>query len=302
MGLSIYNIKKWTRMLTGRSIEHVNQGVGKIYSLSEVKGYYNDFTEKVTKGDNYYEVKIPVLKAESGLDVQFPIAIFQYGLGAYDLYLLKQEDLFFEKFKITVDWAMDNQKVDGSWNNFYFNHPEAPYSSMAQGEGVSLLVRAYKEFNDIKYLLAAKKAIDFLIIPIENGGTTKYINDEVFLQEFTNKPTVLNGWIFTLFGLYDYLKIDNDSEVRNIYDRSIQTLKRHLVNFDNGYWSKYDLDKMITSPFYHKLHISQLKVMYEITGEVTFNDYSKRWETFNNKSINRLKSFIVKAIQKLAEK
>ena len=113
-------------MLTGRSIEHVNQGVGIIYSLSEVKGYYNDLTEKVTKGKNYNEVKLPVLKTENGSDILFPIAIFQYGLGAYDLFLLTKENIFLDKFKICVDWTFDNQQKDGSWNNFFLNNLMLP--------------------------------------------------------------------------------------------------------------------------------------------------------------------------------
>lgn len=48
MGISIYKIKKWTKMLTGRSISHVNQGMGKIYSKDDIRGYYNNLTEKVT--------------------------------------------------------------------------------------------------------------------------------------------------------------------------------------------------------------------------------------------------------------
>ncbi|MEK4228818.1 D-glucuronyl C5-epimerase family protein [Solibacillus sp. FSL H8-0538] len=289
-------------MLTGRSIEHVHQGIGKIYSLSEVKGYYNDLTEKVTKDQYYSDVKLPILITESGSEVLFPIAIFQFGLGAYDLYLLENETLFLEKFKICVDWAVDNQNPDGSWNNFYFNQPEAPYSSMAQGEGVSLLVRAYKEFNNEKYLLAAKRAISFLIKPLEEGGTTKYTNNEIFLQEFTNKPTVLNGWIFSLFGLYDYIKIVNDDKnIIDIYNRSIQTLANHMNDFDNGYWSKYNIEHIITSPFYHRLHIAQLNVMYEITGEDIFSEYLEKWTIYNNTPLNRFRAFTVKAMQKLLE-
>lgn len=32
MALTIYNLKKWSKMLTGRSVLHVNQGRGKVYS------------------------------------------------------------------------------------------------------------------------------------------------------------------------------------------------------------------------------------------------------------------------------
>ena len=38
-------------MLTGQSIYHVNQGVGTCYSKTEVAGYYNDLTGKITQDD-----------------------------------------------------------------------------------------------------------------------------------------------------------------------------------------------------------------------------------------------------------
>jgi heparosan-N-sulfate-glucuronate 5-epimerase len=302
MGISIYNIKKWTRMITGKSIEHVNQDVGKIYSLIEIKGYYNDLTEKVTKDPNFNEIKLPILRTESGSDILFPISIFQFGLGAYDLLLMKEEKIFGEKFKICVDWAYENQLSNGSWSNFFHDQPNAPYSSMAQGEGASLLIRAYVEFNEERYLTAAKKAINFMLIPLEDGGTTIYSNDDIFFQEFTNKPTVLNGWIFSLFGLYDYIKIVYDERLMNIYNCSIKTMVKHIGEFDNGYWSKYDNVNMITSPFYHKLHIAQLKVMYDITGESIFLEYAEKWSAYNNNTLNRLSAFIVKVGQKLVEK
>ena len=41
-------IKRWKDMLTGKSTFNVKQGVGKIYSETEIKGYYNDLTNKVS--------------------------------------------------------------------------------------------------------------------------------------------------------------------------------------------------------------------------------------------------------------
>ena len=35
-------------MVTGKSVLHVNQDIGKCFSTEEVKGYYNNLTEKVT--------------------------------------------------------------------------------------------------------------------------------------------------------------------------------------------------------------------------------------------------------------
>lgn len=92
MALNTYNIKKWFLMLTGRSILHVNQDLGQFFSTKEVKGYYNNLTEKVTRLNSLLETKeLPTSPDESGREVLFPVAIFQYGLGAYDLYLASEK-------------------------------------------------------------------------------------------------------------------------------------------------------------------------------------------------------------------
>ena len=36
-------------MLSGKSVWHVNQDIGKCFLKDEIKGYYNNMTEKVTK-------------------------------------------------------------------------------------------------------------------------------------------------------------------------------------------------------------------------------------------------------------
>ena len=232
-------------MITGTSIEHVNQGVGKIYSISDVKGYYNDLTEKVTKSKSKDKTQIPLFTTPKRVKVYFPIQIFQYGLGAYDLYLIYNNKIYFEAFRNSVEWALQNQLDNGAWNTFSHSSPEYPYSSMAQGEGISLLVRAYIEFKDDLILSKIQKAVEFLLLPIEKSGTALYDNNQVFFQEFTNKPTVLNGWIFTLFGLIDYLKINEDEKILKIYQKSLDTLEKNICNFDMGYWSKYDISFVI---------------------------------------------------------
>ena len=48
---------------------------------------------------------------------------------------------------------------------------------MAQGEAASLLIRGFKETGDKKYINAAKKAIDFMLLPLDRGGTSLYTNN-----------------------------------------------------------------------------------------------------------------------------
>ncbi len=302
MAINIYNIKKWYKMLTGQSIMHVEQSIGRKFSVKDVEGYYNDLTKKVTEDKSIlYSDELPKNVIENGKEVLFPTQIFQYGLGAYDLYLLYQEDIYLKKFKKCLEWAYDNQNKDGSWNNFYFIYPDAPYSAMSQGEGVSLLIRGFKLYKEEKYLKKAKQAIDFMLKPISEGGTLESRNKKIFL-EYTNQPAVLNGWIFALFGLYDFTLISKEEKYKIFFKEAINTLRISLPRFDNGYWSMYNLENMLASPFYHKLHIAQLNALYEITEEKAFKEYAIRWEGYLNKRYNRNKAFFVKALQKILEK
>lgn len=298
MGISLYKIKKWTKMLTGNSISHVDQGMGLTYSVDEIKGYYNNLTEKVTKRENLGN-KVPMSSVDTGETIYFPIEIFQYGLGAYDLYLLNNDKEMLVKVKASADWAVDNQQKDGSWVTFTYENPDHPYSSMAQGEGISLLLRAYLGLNDKKYLSAVKKGIEFMLLPLEQGGTTKYEGNDVYLYECTEDPLILNGWIFSLWGIIDYCKYFDDCDIQDVLNKTLSTLERRLPDFDIGYWSMYEDGMRICSPFYHKLHIAQLNVMYDLTGKQIYKDYADRFLSYQNNGINRKRAFIKKAMQKV---
>ncbi len=299
MALTLYNIKKWTKMITGKSISHVNQGIGKIYNKNKVLGYYNDLTEKVTRRNLGID-ELPKQKMPDNTENFFSIEIFQYGLGAYDLYLLTKEKEYLKRFKNCVNWAINNQDENGGWKTFECKNP---YSSMAQGEGISLLVRAYIELNDKKYLENIKKAWNFMIKSYQEGGTTLYDKEEgiIFMEKPCN-PVILNGWIFSIFGVYDYMLISDDKNIKIVYNKTIKTLKNSIKDYDLGYWSKYDCEKRIASPFYHKLHSKQLYVLAELSGEEIFKDYAIRFENYEKNIFYKTKAFIIKAIQKIKEK
>lgn len=301
MSVSVYKIKKWLKMIAGKSIYHVNQGPGLYYSKDELRGYYNDLTEKVLRnGDD--SNKIPKITVDSGECLYFSIAIFQYGLGAYDLFLQSGSDDCLQKVYACADWAVSNQKSNGGWITFAHENKELPYSAMAQGEAISLLLRAYKVSQNEMYLTSAQKAVDFMLTPVEKGGVTKYDGENVFLMEYLYLPLVLNGWIFSIWGLYDYCKVVCDAKVKKVLDRTLVSLKQKLPDFDIGYWSKYEESKMIASPFYHKVHIAQLKVMFDLTGDEIFKVYAERWENYQKNFINSKMAFVKKAMQKVLER
>lgn len=288
-------------MILGKSISHVNQGAGLFYSKDELRGYYNDLTKKVLNRDDVLN-GVPSSVVDSGERIYFSIEIFQYGLGAYDLYLQRGSDTYLQKTFACADWAIANQENNGGWKTFAHENKEYPYSAMAQGEAVSLLLRAYKACQNEAYLKSAQKAVEFMLTPVENGGVTKYDGEKVFLMEYLYLPLVLNGWVFSIWGLFDYCKIIDDAKAKNILDRTLTTLKQKLPDFDTGYWSKYEESKMIASPFYHKLHIAQLKVMYDLTGDAIYKKFAERWDCYQKSFVKSKIAFVKKAVQKIMER
>ena len=298
MAITRYNIKRWTLMLTGKSIYHVEQKIGKAIDRG---GYYNDLTEKVTKGDESLNADgIPVLTHSDGKKVEMPTMIFQYGLGAYDLWLLKHEKKYLDKAMKCGEWALEHQHTNGSWNNFFYIYPDNPYSAMPQGEGASLLLRIYNETREEKWLVAANKAIRYMLKEKEDGGVTQKKGNEIVFLEYTHLPVVLNGWIFAFFGLYDMSLCD--SSYTNEVEKAVRKLKKELNKYDNGYWSLYDEKGMIASPFYHNLHIALLEALYVLTEDEIFKEYQEKFEAYKDSWINAKRAFIVKAVQKIKEK
>lgn len=126
-------VVKWLKMINGTSVFHIRQSAGLNYDKNEIKGYYSDLRHKVTNAAVLLDSEgIPINITNRSEKIYFPISIFQYGLGAYDLYLETYSEEYLNKFYKAVDWALNSQLNDGSWDAFGWSNPNARFSSMAQ--------------------------------------------------------------------------------------------------------------------------------------------------------------------------
>lgn len=301
MAVTKYQLKKWFNKYVLKTVTGFRQGVGTVYSVDGIRGYYNDLREKVTDKP-LREQELPLSYIDTGEQIYFSIGIMQYGLGCYDLYLLNNDEKMKEKMFLCAEWAVENQQENGGWKTFAHLYSDRPYSAMAQGEGISLLVRAYLESKNEKYLEAARRAATFMLVPVEQGGVAVYKGEDLFLKEYTERPVVLNGWIFSLWGLLDYIKLTGDVQIKEAYERSMATLERHLSHFDLGYWTRYDYSDRIAAPAYHKLHMDQLAVMHDLTGHEIYKTHLEKFQKYQNSWLNRQRAFVIKAFQKLRGK
>ncbi len=167
-------------------------------------------------------------------------------------------------------------------------------------------MRAHKESDNAEYLNAARAAFVSFQRPVSDGGVafTGESADLWFEEYLVSPPThILNGFIWALWGIYDYALATNETAAHDLFERGVKTLLHNLERYDLGFWSLYEQSgtrlPMVASAFYHRLHIVQLRVMHRITGEETFGRVADRWESYTRHRANRGRALLYKAAFKL---
>ncbi len=275
-----------------------------------------EFFEKADYCGHYDALGVPMLDYHGSIGLQYnPIAIAQWGLGNYNLFRRTGEPSRKGKLLIAGNWLREHIELNSDsvcvWQHHfdweYRKRLRAPwYSGLAQGQGISLLLRAYKETGERGFADTAERAFESFRRSIAGGGVT--VTDEygdIWFEEYIVSPPthILNGFIWAIWGVYDYFRATGDPTARALFDRSVQTLRKNLPHYDLGFWSLYERSgtwmPMIASPFYHRLHIVQLQVMHRLTGDDFFADYADRWQGYLKNWAKRTRALCYKTAFKL---
>jgi heparosan-N-sulfate-glucuronate 5-epimerase len=285
-------------------------------SATELGEYYMPFTKKADYRGAHDVEGIPLLDYHGNIGLQYnPIAIAQYALGNYNLWRQSEDLHRKKKFLLIADWLAVHLEQNAAglavWNHHfdweYRDMLQAPwYSGLAQGQGISLLVRAHKETNDPRYLESARGAFAAFQHSVDQGGVafTDQSGDLWFEEYIVSPPThILNGFIWALWGVYDYFLATNDATAKDLFSRGVGTLLHNLERYDLGFWSLYEQSgtrlPMVASRFYHQLHIVQLRVMHRLTGEEKFARIAERWESYTHSRSKRTRALCYKSVFKL---
>jgi hypothetical protein len=275
-----------------------------------------NFAEKADYEGPFDPAGIPQLDYHGDIGRRYnPIAIAQYGLGNYNSWRRTADPGRREKFFRVANWLCHNVETNSKglavWNHHftweYRDTLEAPwYSGLAQGQGTSVLVRAHKESGDRRYLEVARRAFLSFECSITQGGVafTDECGDLWFEEYIVSPPThILNGFIWALWGVYDYLLATNDIAAQDLFSRGVRTLLHNLERYDLGFWSLYEQSgtrlPMVASAFYHRLHVVQLRIMYRLTKEEKFAEFAERWEGYTHSRAKRSRALCYKGAFKL---
>lgn len=235
----------------------------KIKALNQPGKYYFDFTAVAEdwKGP-FDEEGVPLTDYGGQLGTQYqPVGIAQYALGNWNLFLNSGKVRYKRQFLKIASWLCENLVSKGNFGvwEYRFDYPrfqlKCPWpSAMAQGLGISVLVRAYQLTKDERYLNCAKLALGAFEVPIKQGGIL-YEDTKGFIwyEEYPSSidpPHVLNGFIFALLGPYDFYRVTGDSKAHRIFEEGIKTLVANIERYDMGFWSRYDLTNLSGKDIY----------------------------------------------------
>jgi hypothetical protein len=319
-----------TYLRAGRSqltFWHEDPAINPHATHDRLEPYYMLFRAKADYAGHYDASGIPMLDYRGAVGLHYnPIAVAQWGLANCNLFWQTKDPSRREAAVKAAEWLVANleQNTYGLWVwNHHFDWEyrttlTAPwYSGLAQGQGISLLLRARAITGEEKYRQAAVRAFVALTRPVGEGGVLyEDAQRNLWIEEYlVDPPThILNGFIWALWGVFDYWLATERGmpspagetrglTARNLFDRGVQTLLANLPLYDTGRWSLYEQSgtrlKMLASPFYHRLHIVQLRVMANLTGDRRFADFADRWQGYANRRVNRGRALVEKSLFKI---
>ncbi len=284
------------RGITWGELYHKPQALGLRFRPADLNGYFNDLTGKTRYRGPADEQGIPLLAGPDGRLFYYPTMTCQKALGHYDSWLVTGDRRHLREFISASRWLVQTQDPHGGWPCFRptasplpTRHPIglpfprrdaiSPYSGMAQGQAISVLVRAFALSRERTYRDAAELAFALLGEDVSRGGVCASAGHLVSIEEAPMRPrnTILNGWVFGLFGVWDYWLSTQEQDARSFLERNVESLLDRLDTFDLGWWSLYDEAGHIAKPFYHDLHVSQLIGLSAICPSHHLQARIQRW-------------------------
>lgn len=278
--------------------------------------YFMRFQGKAGYRGPFDSGHVPLLDYLGDIGRQYnPIAIAQYGLARFNRW--SDTGAFADRaaWLSSARWLERSLTPNSSgvpvWmHQFAWPYRQllkAPwYSGLAQGSGVSLLVRAAETTGDRGFASAARKAFESLRLDVAAGGVLATDDrGRTWIEEYlVNPPShILNGFIWALWGVHDYARWSASADARRLFETSVATIESALPEYDTGRWSLYELPAggppMLASRYYHELHIVQLRVLERLTGRPVFGAFATRWQQYLESRVNRTRAFVEKAAFKL---
>jgi peptidoglycan/xylan/chitin deacetylase (PgdA/CDA1 family) len=234
-------------------------------------------------------------QVEKNADTLFiPTDMSQAIISLFNDYQVSPQKSYLDEIELFADWLNHHAVIRDSiavWTHPYgftkYGLKPGWTGAWAMGSVLSALARYYQISGDPLILDLGEMAVKAFTTKIEHGGILAIDeNADYWYEEYPAIPrnSVLNGHINGILGLYDFWRVSNLPLALTLVNRGIHTVLHNIERYDTGYWSYYDLRySYVTDYYYHTIvHIPQLNVLYQISGDILFKKYSEKWHNYLN--------------------
>jgi hypothetical protein len=166
--------------------------------------------------------------------------------------------------------ALATQRSGGvAWEYmFRFDGGIPPWTSgLSQGTAIEALARAWSKTHEPQYLTAAQQALGIFKAGPSQGVRIPTSVGAHYL-EYTYAPgeRILNGFIQSLVGLYEYAKLTGDPLGQQLFEAGDAEARAEVPHYDTGAWSMYDQSSE-SNLNYHELLAEFLEHLCEKTSK-----------------------------------
>jgi D-glucuronyl C5-epimerase C-terminus len=226
--------------------------------------------------------------AGEGLQIQ-PLANFGKANGLYTqcLHPSKGKPCERAKLKTLLDELLPIKSVRGNfyaWEYFFpFGGGGPPWvSGLAQATGIEALARASQLYGDPSYAQLAGLMLGvFDQSPPVGIRVSKDGGNHYLIYSFAPHYYVLNAFLQSLIGLFDYIKITGDPHAQQLFDAGNTAALRELPRYDTGKWALYSLPNKENSTYgYMSLVTGFLDGLCQRTGLAAYCRRAKRWHGY----------------------
>jgi hypothetical protein len=283
MGANTGVMRHWNSAFS-RGVGYEPHLPGRFFDGVRVAGYFIDFRPKTM-----------AVSARDPLEL-LPAGLAQLALGWWERLLAGEEGASEEFDRLCRLLEQNAVEESGSYlwpyqmrDRKYGTEP--PWiSALAQAEAASVFVRSFLRGGRDRHAELALGAIRPLLEVVE-PTVVALTPSGPGLEECPSDPPslILNGWIYALWGLWDISVGLESSPAQEMLEASTACLRRTLPAYDVGWWSRYSLYPHLlpdlAKPFYHRLHITQLEILYRLTGYEEFHAFAQRWRRYDRWSL-----------------
>lgn len=272
--------------------------------------------QEVQKNDSYYILSDELFMNGTSFDAN-GILYYEYGgmvssqgsqynpayIAWYGLICINQFFLSGNKQKLKIaenyaQWLVDNYDYNERAWVYPFDKYEgtcllkSPWkSAMSQGLAISLLTRIGKICSRDDCFDLAEKAFKVFQLSIEDGGVQTEFNGSCYFEEYPAYPNtyVLDGFCFSLLGLYDLWKYTKNEEAKRLFDKGVYCLSENLNHWNyRNKWTWYGSHHYLCNSQYNKLNYCLVSIIGKLSNRKELLEKSRGWNPIKLSTASKL--------------